>query len=404
MAAWATVSGSHSMRYPCILFSAAFLALGVSARAVYAPIPEQEQGKLVTVSLESGISYNTNIFGAAVDPVASTVFEVSPKITLNSSLSDTTFVTADAQPILDYFDNRPGSKWLYSQNVDGHLAHSFSPTSKLEVGDSYSYDQNPEALLNGTPINTNQTLQSDEFNLRYTYSPVERLGLVFKERTVYYDYIDQVLGEELNRFENLYGLEVNYAILPELKLAAEYRHQDIDYSTDPSNNDKHTDFLMAGLDYNFAPKLTLSLRVGGEHRHRDGLGDTTTPYAEFSAKYDYAKGSFLSAGYSYSLEETSDPIHFSDEKVNRLFANVQHAFTARIVGSASIDYEPATLEGRPSFYNISEDTTHAGAAVSYLPNRNWTVTLSYDYDFVDSGLYYRGLNRSRTGLAATLVF
>jgi hypothetical protein len=388
-------------RIAAVTLSLCFCA---AAKAVYAPIPEQEQGKDVTYSIESGITYNTNIFGSATGAVSSTVFEVSPKIAFNSSLTQQTFFSASFQPTLDYFENRPGSKTVYSQAVDARLAHAFSKTSVLDLSDAYSYDQNPEALLNGVPVNTDQTLQSNEFNGRYTFSPLEKLNLVLKARSVYYDYIDQVLGDELNRFENLYGLEFDYSVLPDLKLAGEYRHQDIDYQTDPSNNNKHTDFLMAGFDYNAGPQLTASVRLGGEYRHRDGLGDETTPYAEASLKYDYAKGSFVSVGYTYSLEETSDPIHFTDEKVNRMFANVRHAFSAVIVGSASIDYEPSRLNGRPGQANIEEDSTHTGVALSYLPNRNWTITASYDYDFIDSGISYRGLNRSRYGVSATVVF
>ena len=249
------------------------------------------------------------------------------------------------------------------------LAHSFSPTSVLDVSDAYSYDQNPEAILNGAPVNTDQTLQSNEFDARYTFAPTEKLGLVLKARSVYYDYISQVLGDELNRFENLYGVEFDYSLLPDLKAAGEYRHQDVDYSTDPSDNNKHSDFLMAGFDYNVGPKLTASMRLGVEYRHRDGLSDETSPYAEFSTKYDYAKGSFVSAGYSYSLEETSNPILFSDEKTNRIFVNIQHALSALVVASASVDYEPSTLVGRPGQPDISEDTTHAGAALTYLPTQ-----------------------------------
>jgi predicted porin len=371
---------------------------------VYAPIPEQQQGKDLSFSLESGISYNSNIFGAATDPIGSLVFEVAPDLSFNSSLSEQTFFSAGFRPTLDYFDNRPGEKLLYSQAVDARLAHSFSPTSVLDLSDAYSYDQNPEAILNGAPVNTDQTLQSDEFNARYTFAPTEQLGIVLKARSVYYDYIDHVLGDELNRFENLYGLEFDYALLPGLKAAGEYRHQDIDYSTDPSSNNKHSDFLMAGFDYKVAPKLTASARLGVEYRHRDGLSDETSPYAEFSAKYDYARGSFVSVGYSYSLEETSNPLLFSDEKTNRMFVNVQHAFSALIVGSASLDYEPAILVGRPGQADVPEDTTHAGVALTYLPTKNWTVTASYDYDFVDSGISDRGLDRSRVGVSATVVF
>src|SRR5277367_5521365 len=164
---------------------------------------------------------------------------------------------------------------------------------------------------------------------------------------------------------------------------------------------------MAGFDYTAGPKLTASIRLGAEYRSFEGqdLPDTTTPYAEFSLRYDYAKGSFISAGYTYDLEETSEPVHYVDEKVNRMFVNIQHQFTPLIVGSASMDYEPSTLIGKPGVSgDIPEDSTHAGVAVTYLPAKNWSITASYDYDFVDSGVSYRGLNRSRTGLSATVQF
>jgi len=392
------------MRVSRIVALGSSLGFCALARAVYAPIPEQEQGKDLTFSLEGGISYNSNIFGASTNRIGSLVFDLSPKVSFNSSVTDQTFFSASCQPTLDYFDNRPGKKTVYGVSIDARLAHAFSRTSVLDLNDAYSYNQNPEALLNGVPVNTDQTLQSNEVDGRYTFAPVEKLGMVIKARSIYYDYISTVLGSELNRFENLYGMEFDYTLLPELKAAGEYRHQDIDYATAPSQNNKHTDFLMAGFDYAVGPKLTASVRVGGEYRHREGLGNETTPYAEVSGKYVYAKGSFVSVGYTYSLEETSDPIHFTDERVNRMFANIQHSFSPLIVGSASIDYEPATLNGRPGQANVTEDSTHAGLALTYLPTKNWTVTASYDYDFIDSGINYRGMNRSRLGVSATVVF
>ena len=373
---------------------------------MYAPIPVQEQGKDLAFSVEAGISYNNNIFGAPSKPIASFVFEVSPKISFNSSLTDQTFFSAAYHPTLDYFDKRPGTKAVYSQAVDVRLAHSFSRTSVLDLNDTYSYDQNPESVLNGAPVNTDQTLQSNEFNGRYTFAPLEKLGLVLKARSAYYDYTNRSLGDLLNRFENLYGMEFDYTLQPTLKLAGEYRHEDVDYETHPSTDNKHSDFLMAGFDYTAGPNMTASARVGGEYRHRAGLGDETVPYAELSGKYDYAKGSFVSVGYMYTLEETSDPALFSDEQVSKFFANIQHTFTPLIVGSASVDYEPARLHGLKSVpqADIDEDSTHAGLALTYLPTKAWVVTASYDYDFVYSGLNYRGLNRSRVGVSATVSF
>jgi|CZKI01.1.fsa_nt_gi hypothetical protein len=374
------------------------------ARAVYAPIPEQEKGKGLTISLEGGISYDSNVFGSATDAIASTIFEVATKIAFNSSLSEQTFLSASFQPRIDYFDNRPGPKTLYSQDIGARVAHSFSPTSVLDLADDYAYDQNPQALLSGVPVNTDQTLQSNEFDGKFTFAPVERLGLSLKARVMYYDYTDPVLGHELNRFENLYGLESDYSLLPNLRVAAEYRHLDVDYRGDPADNDKHSDFLMAGFDYKVGPRLTASVRVGGEHTRRDGLSDETTPFAEVAAKFDYAKGSFISAGYTFDLEETSNPLLFSDERTNRMFVNIQHAVSAAVVGSASVEYVPATLLGRPGQADVREDSTHAGLALTYLPARSWKVTASYDYDFVDSGISARGMNRQQFGLRATVIF
>jgi len=399
------------MRALRIILVGSSLGFCAVARAVYAPIPEAEQGKDFSLSLMSGISYNTNIFGSATDAVGSFDFVVSPKIVFNSSLTDQTFFSATFQPSLDYLPNRPGSEVLYSQVVDARIAHSFSKTSVLDLTDAFSYDQNPEAIVNGAPVNTNQTLLSNQFDGRYSFSPMQNLGLVLKARSVYYDYIDELLATELNRFENLYGLEFDYSVLPDLKLAGEYRHQDVDYQSDPDNNNKHSDFLMAGFDYNAGPQLTASMRLGAEYRHREGgLPDETTPYAEVSLKYDYAKGSFVTVGYTYDIEETSDPQLFTDENVNKIFASIQHTFTPLIVGSASIDYEPSSLNGlparngNPAQPDIEEDSTHAGVALTYLPAKNWRVVASYDYDFVDSALSDRGLNRSRIGVSATVDF
>ncbi len=393
------------MRFPRALLLGSSLCICAAARAVYAPIPDQEQGKDLTISVEAGISYNSNIFGAATSPIGSMVYEVSPKLTVNTSVTDQTFFSAYFRPTLDYFDNRPGTKTVYSQEISARVAHEFSKTSTFDLSDTYSYNQNPEALLNGTSVNSDQTLQSNEFNGRFGFSPTEKLGLVVKARSAYYDYTNPALGNQLNRFENLYGAEADFAMLPDVKLAGEYRHQDVDYSSNASTNNKHSDFLMAGFDYQAGPKASASMRLGGEYRQRAGGSSTTSPYAELSGKYDYAKGSFVSAGYTYSLEETSAPAQFSDEKVHKLFVNIQHAVSPLVVASASIDYEPSTLVSRPGQGgDVSEDSTHAGVALTYLPTKNWTVSASFDYDDVSSGIASRALNRSRIGLSATVVY
>jgi len=386
-----------------------------SARAVYAPIPDQEQGKDLTVSLHGGVTYDNNIFGAYTAAIPSMIYELAPGVVFNASMTPQTFVSASYKLALDYYENRPGQKLLDNHNLDARLAHAFSKQNVLDVTDALVVTHNPESLLGGVPVNTDQSYLSNEAGGRFAFAPSEKVGMVLKARSTYYDYFNSALGDSLNRVENLFGLEGDYTLLPELKAAGEYRHQDINYIHGGALNNKHSEFLMGGADYSPGPRLSASFRLGAEWRRLANNGSQTAPHAEFTVKYDYAKGSYVSAGYSYDLAETSDPAHYSDERTNRIFISVQHALTARVVASASVDYEPSRLVGLAQVPDpadtgthpvpdLNETGTHAGGALTYVALKNWLISATYDYDFMNSGDPTRGMNRSRTGLNGTYTF
>ncbi|MDB6128890.1 MAG: hypothetical protein JWM35_2786 [Verrucomicrobia bacterium] len=374
------------------------------AWAVYAPIPEQEQGKEWTVNLRADVSHDDNIFGAATGAISSTVYEFAPKISFHASVTDQTFLSASYELILDHFTDRPGDKTLDSHNLNARLAHAFSAETTIDLSDDYSIAKNPESLLAGIPINTDQSYKRNEFNGRFSTSLQAKLGGSVKFRSVNYRYDNGVLATSLDRTENLYGLAGTYDIVPEMKAVGEYRHETIDYRTGGSNKDKQTDFLIGGVDYAVAKSLTASARLGYQWRHRDNERSASAPYAEFSVKHDYAPGSYVSAGYVYTYEETSNVLIYNDTRVNRFFANIQHAISPLLVASASVDYEPSVLQGRRGFSNQDETTTRVGLALSYLPTKNWTVTAHFDRDKVDSGDTSRDQKRERFGLGATYAF
>jgi hypothetical protein len=95
---------------------------------------------------------------------------------------------------------------------------------------------------------------------------------------------------------------------------------------------------------------------------------------------------------------------FNDSKVHRLFVNAQHSLSALIVASGSVTYEPSTLQGRRGYADVSEKTFRTGAALSYLPTKNWNVAATYDYDHVWSEQASRDLRRSRVALSGTYAF
>lgn len=384
-------------------FAAASL-FPVLAFAVYAPIPEQEQGKALSYRLGASTYYDSNIFGGASNEISSTVYNFNGEISFNGSLDDQTFSSGSYKLNNDYIVDRPGRKNLTSHAFSGRIAHSFAPDTSLDVSAAYNITKNPQSLLSGVPLNIDQSFERAQLDARYTTNIGPKTGVVAKYRFLSYAYDTGSLAADLDRAEDLFGLEFNYAYLPETKLVAEYRYQIIGYDSFAALKDKTSHFFMGGFDYNPGKKLLVSARAGLEDRNRKSAASTTAPYVELTSRYAYAQGSFLAAGYTYTLEEPSDTDRFTDSKVNRLFVNIQHQLSGAFTASGSITYEPSELQGRGAQKDVSEKTTRLGLALSWRPDKNWTVTGTYDYDDVNSDEANRGQNRNRLGVSARFTF
>jgi predicted porin len=382
---------------PCVLAAA-------NAYAVYAPIPEQEQGKALSCSFKTGASYDSNIFGSAKGAIDSSIITGSAKLSFNASLDEQSFGSAFYQATLDHYLDRPGEKNLTSHDLFARLAHSFSQVSTIDVMDYFQISKNPESLLAGLPLNTDQSFKRNQLDLSGSTAVTQKASVTAKFRNVIFNYDDVALGKNLDRTENLYGLAGSYGILPETKAVLEYRHQDIRYDNDPATKNKKSEYALLGVDQKTSDKMTLSARLGAEWRNRKGENSTTSPSAELSMKYDYTKESFVSAGYSYTIEEASNVAQYTDTKVNRLFLNFQHSLSPVLVGSASLTYEPSSLQGRTGFADISEQTLRFGVGLSYVPDKNWTISLTFDLDKVNSDDSSREMDRDRVALMAVYSF
>ena len=385
-------------------FLLGFFLSALPAWAVYAPIPEQEQGKELTLTLRGGISHDSNIFGSATGEISSMVYEVAPKVAFNSSLSAQTFASAFYALTYDHFQDRPGDKNLDSHEFNARLDHSFSQVTSLHVADDYSINRNPESLLSGVTLNTDQSFKRNTFDARFLTNLDPKIGAAGTFQAVNYTYDDASLANELDHSEELYSLAFSYSLLPETKAVGEYRHQDILYRTGGSTKDKHSDFLIGGVDYAVAERLTASGRLGYEWRKREGQPNANAPYVELDLKYDYAPQSYVTAGYVYTFEENSNIAVYNDTRVNRFQVGVQHALSALLIASGSVSYAPSKLQGRGTNPDVSETTTRFGFALTYVAAKNWQVTASYDYDDINSDDPTRGQNRARTGVSATFVY
>lgn len=374
------------------------------AFAIYAPIPEQEQGKALTYRLGTSVYHDSNIFGAPTNEIDSMVYNFTARVAFNGSISDQTFATASYDLSYDHFVDRPGKKNLTSHGFYGRVAHAFSDVSNLDLSAGYDIAKNPQSLLAGQPLNADQSFKRGEFNGRFATAAGQKTGVVGKYRFLDYAYDNANLADDLDRSENLLGLELNHALLPETKLVGEYRYQTIGYDSRGAFKDKNSHFLMAGFDYSPSKQTTITARAGFEDRQRDSQPDTTNPYVELSSRYMYSEGSFFSAGYTYSLEEPSDTDLFNDTKVSRIFLNLQHRLSPAFVFSGTVTYEPNELQGRGTQSDIDEDVTRLGLGLTWQPNKNWSVSGTYDLDSVESGLNSRDQERNRLGVSASFTF
>ena len=393
--------------FSIIISLACLMIVPVRLGAVYAPIPEQEQGKALTVYLATGAFYDTNIFGGSVNEVSSYVYELNPSVVFNASIDAKTLVAASYRLSLDYMPDRPGKKELDSHEFTGRVAHTFTPLMSLDLSDTYQLAKNPESLLPGvaTVVNTDQSYRRNLFDSRFAAGLTKRTGLVFKGRSTRYDYENSNLGLSLNHNEYLAGLAAEHAVLPDLKTVLEYRHLIINYDTAGDTKDKRSDFLLIGADHAVSERFGLTGRLGMERRRRAGGTSDTLPYAELGLKLDYGKSSYVAFGYSYSVEETSNIELYSDMSVNRYFVNVQQAIVTQVTATASLNWEPSRLHGRSGIHaDLDETNTQLGLALIYRPGKVWSVSAVFDYDRINSDDSSRKLKRARTGLSAKYVF
>jgi hypothetical protein len=386
----------------CLILAVAWLPN--LARAIYAPIPELEQGKALTIRVGGSLYYDNNIFGAAYNALDSMVFNLSGKIAFNGSLSDQTFASASYFLSNDYVEDRPGDKNLTNQSVAGRIAHSFSEVSNIDISVAYDIVMNPESLEAGFPTNTDQSYDRAQADARYTTAFGQKAGFVAKYRFIDYSYENADIATQLDHAENLAGLELSYSLHPQTKLIGEYRYQVISYDNSGAMRDKTSNFLMGGFDYNPGDQLLIAFRGGIEDRERDAQPDTTAPYVEASARYTYAQDSFFSGGYTYAIEEPSDIIRFNDSEVSRFFANLQHRLTGTITASGSLTYELAELQARSPYTNIDETVLRFGLGLSWQPTKNWTVSATFDIDEIDSDDPDREQSRDRGGVSASYTF
>ena len=192
-------------------------------------------------------------------------------------------------------------------------------------------------------------------------------------------------------------------VVPTNTLVGEYRFEAVSYDQAPL--DSTTNFVLAGFDHTFNPRMTATLRGGDEFRSYTHDGDQSGPYFEANLNYTVGRRTVVSWSKSYGIGE---PNITSAQSRTTFHTGLDGRFslTSRISSNLGFyyehsDYNNGTFGGvvSPSF---TQDSYDFGFSVQYAVTRLLGLQVGYHHTEVTSDFPGAGQDYSRNHVSAGL--
>ncbi|MGD0260307.1 MAG: outer membrane beta-barrel protein [Verrucomicrobiota bacterium] len=383
----------------------------------------------------------------------STGFEVSPSLQFNFPMEQTTLSFGYVYS-LKYYEYKPiNDTENYDQTHDfsAALTHAFSERYQLSVRDDFVIGQEPDFLRAGNTYTTFQRISGDnERNygaIDFTAQITPELGLVLGYANTFYSYADNAYVVNppsfgypagtitpsnsglLDELDHVVHLDLRYPLQPQTIGVVGYQFRETDYignqpiGINPVNGqyimsddrNARSQYLYLGLDHNFRPDLTGSVRVGGYYT--DYYNDPSTgqngfsPYAMLNLQYTYLPESSLQFGFSYDYSATSaftvaglnssNPGSFTVSATSAtVFAALNHRIAPKLYGSITAQYQNSAMNG--GYYdNMAQNYYLVGLNLQYRFTPNFSAEVGYNYDDLNNYLPGQDYDRNRIYIGVT---
>ena len=426
-----------------IVASVSLVAVGASSlQAALLPGMTTESGKPWTASATLRGFYDDNINtlpdNAQVAHRGSAGFQVSPSLQFNFPMEQTT-ISFGYTYSLKYYENRPifnTDNYDQTHEFNAALSHAFSERYQLTASDSFVIGQEPDMLRAGNTFTTFQRVSGDNLrnygSINFSAQLTPKLGTEIGYANTYYSYADNTpitgLAGLLDELDHVVHLDLRYQIQPQTIGVVGYQFRETDYIgnqmigayTDSNFNvvpvmsderNARMNYLYLGLDHNFRPDLTGSVRAGARYTqyYNDPVSqDQASPYAMASLKYTYLPESYLQAGFSYDYSPSSifNPnTTASDLTLNAqsatVFASINHRITPKLYGSITAQFQNSTFYGG-GIDGQSENYYLVGLNLQYRFTPNFSTEVGYNYDDMNSKVSQQpGFDRNRVYVGVT---
>lgn len=322
----------------------------------------------------------------------------------------------------DYYVNHVSGQ-NYDIDLKGALGITYKSSPRLTLGTTILVDyltepnfDNPGGL---TSRNGNYLYTTDEFFFTYVWSRR------FSTRTSYTlegeEYDSAAVGLFSNRVTNTFGNEFRFQMVPTTLLVAEYRYGIVSYQHEGEvvvpgtpffppvllENDSTTHYVLGGLDHTFNPRLSGSIRGGGQFRSYDAGGDRSGPYFEGTLNYAVGRRTSVSWNARYGLEEAEIP-GAQSRTTFRTGIHAKFDLTSRISSTIDASYSHnqyhAVTTGFAPVAPFTENTFDAGLGIHYAVTPIVGVQASYHYTDITSDLAAREYSRNRVSGGVSLKF
>jgi opacity protein-like surface antigen len=283
-----------------------------------------------------------------------------------------------------YFDPPPGVDDM-DHNFRMSASYSHQLSKSLSISDSiyisYETEPNYDVGLSINRPNSGYFLVSNNLSADYRWNRRFTSVTRYTFSTIVYD--DEALEQE-GYVNHQFSEQFRYSFKRRLTGTATYRYGMRTYE-DNAEGDYSSHSLLAGINYGWNRRLSLTANAGLEYRLYDGeIDDQLAPRVEASASYTLAKRTRARWVHSLSLDETGRAGEQSGYSY-RTGLSLSHGVSRRLNTNASINYIFADYGDSPSgLEDSTENTFYGSLGIGYNVWKNVSLTASYSYSLVSS--------------------
>lgn len=411
-----------------LIISAGIACAGaVGVQGALAPgLSSVEASKPWSVSLSLRGFYDDN-YTTIPNGIDTFGIAVSPSASYNWMMEQTTASLKYRYTLKSYFESNTEDQ---THEIDGGLGHAFTPTTRVDLSNSFAVAQEPQVLEGSGGLAFFQRAEGDNMRNRFRIDLntglTENFGLMTGYRHRWFDYDMEAadimsagnpagvgsFSALLDRVEHRGVVNLRWLALPKTVGIVGYEYGNVHYTSDdplfggvsPDDRDNQSHYFYVGAEQTFNQMLVGSAQVGAIYREYDDVNDTSNwgPYANASLTYTYNPGSYIQAGVKHEFLTTDVSVSSAtgtptlDQESTTLFGSLNHAITAKLSLNLIGQLQFSSFNGGPATVDGADDNFYLlGVNLAYEINRCFGAEAGYNYDELDSDLGGRSFDRNR---------